>query len=184
MILSRSGVRAGRAEPRLTLVAVGGAGLLLAGCASSGTAPAAALPMAPAATGHGATGAIRVAGAYIPQQASPDVAAAYLDITNTGDTTDALTTVTSSAAPTVSMHDNITTGGGQAMVPLGSLAVPAHSSVRFTVGHRHLMLMNPPHLLRQGQTVMLSLHFARAGELTVAVPVVGFTAPATPRAGA
>jgi len=158
--------------------------LLLAGCGTSGTAPAAAPAGASAATGNAATGAIRVADAYIPQQASPDVAAAYLDITNTGDTTDALTTVTSSAAPTVSMHDNITAGGGQAMVLVGPLAVPAHSSARFTVGHRHLMLMNPPHLLRQGQTVLLSLHFARAGELTVAVPVVGFTAPATPPAGA
>ena len=183
MILSRNGVRAGRAGPPLMLVAAGCAGLLLAGCGSSATAPAAPT-MAPAATGHGAAGAIRVAGAYIPQQASPDVAAAYLDITNTGDTTDALTTVTSPAAPTVSMHDDITTGDGEAMVPLATLAVPAHSSARFTVGHRHLMLMNPPHLLRQGQTVMLSLHFARAGELTMAVPVVGFTAPATARASA
>ena len=166
-----------RNRQRLIVAAAAGAAVLLVGCGPSGSSPAAARPAAVAGTGSGSAGGIRVAGAYIPQQASPDVAAAYLDITNTGPVPDALISATSSAAPMVTMHDNVPAGAGESMVATGTVELPAHATVGFTVGHRHLMLMNPPRPLEQGQRVTLSLHFARAGTLILAVPIVGFTGP-------
>jgi copper(I)-binding protein len=37
------------------------------------------------------------------------------------------------------------------------------------------MLQRPVHPLRKGMTVLLTLHFAKAGELTIRVPVVAAT---------
>lgn len=177
----------------LVLTGLTGVTLLVAGCGSNtpvrgtaggtaGSSPSSSSPSAPgnptgSDTASGTLGALRVAGAYIPQQASPDVAAAYLTVTNTGDSDDALTGATTPAAPMVTLHDTVGDGGAERMVPLSGVTVPAHQSVEFRVGHRHLMLMNPPSLLRPGQSVPMTLHFATAGDLTLAVPVVGFTGP-------
>lgn len=114
-------------------------------------------------------------GAYIPQQASPDVAAAYLRMTNTGSTADTLTGASSPAARMVMLHETVSEGAAEAMVALAALPVPAHGTVAMTVGRRHLMLMNPTTMLEQGARVALTLHFARAGDVTLMVPVVGFT---------
>ena len=47
--------------------------------------------------GEHCAGALRVRGAYIPQQASESEAAAYFTVTNTGDAPDTLTAVSTPA---------------------------------------------------------------------------------------
>jgi copper(I)-binding protein len=157
----------------------------LAGCGSSGppapepASTAAPTPAAaPAGTGGTDAGDLHIRGAYIPQQASASEAAAYFTVTNSADTPDTLTAVTTPAAPMVTLHTTVTRGGTGTMEMLSQLAIPAHGTAALTVGHDHLMLMNPVQRLTQGQRVILTLTFARAGQVELAVPVVGYTGPA------
>jgi hypothetical protein len=65
----------------------------------------------------------------------------------------------------------VNTGMG-VMAPLPALVVPAHSSVTFAPGGDHLMLEGLTQRLTIGQTVVIDLHFARAGLLPVPISVV------------
>ncbi|MGF7235469.1 MAG: copper chaperone PCu(A)C, partial [Frankia sp.] len=136
------------------------------------------MPAAIPGTGRADLGDLHIRGAYIPQEASPDVAAAYFSVTNDGSVADQLVAVTTPAAPTVGIHTTVTSGGTETMEQLRSLAVPAGGTALLSVGGRHLMLMNPVHLLREGERVAMTMRFARAGTVTMTVPVVGFTGPA------
>ncbi|WP_052710784.1 copper chaperone PCu(A)C [Pseudofrankia sp. DC12] len=180
-----------RAVPISLLVAA----LLVAGCAAAGSRPTtpngaaagprgtapgippATDPAAAADTGSGDLGSLRIRGAYIPQQASPDVAAAYFTIENDGKADDDLISATTPAARSVSLHTTVDHGGAATMVPLTGLTIPAHGTAALTVGHAHLMLVNPVRMLTKGQRVTLTLSFAHAGRLQLVVPVVGFTGP-------
>lgn len=155
---------------------------------ASGRADDGAIPAAPAGTGSADHGDLHIRGAYIPQQASDSEAAAYFSVTNSGGTADTLLSVTSPAAPAISLHSTTSRGGADTMVMRSDLAIPARRTTALTVGHDHLMLMNPVQRLTQGQHVALTLTFAHAGKIDLDTPVVGFTGPdratATTTAGA
>ncbi|CAO5159178.1 periplasmic copper chaperone A [Frankia sp. AiPs1] len=144
---------------------------------AAASAPAGAVPPSPAGTASADLGELRIRGAYIPQQASDTDAAAYFSVTNTGDAADTLTSITTPAAPTVSLHTTVSKGGAESMQMISRLAVPAHGTAALTVGHDHAMLENPVHRLAKGQRVPLTLTFAHAGTVTLAVPVLGYTGP-------
>lgn len=129
-------------------------------------------------------GSLRIYNAYIPAAASPDVAAGYFTITNSGDQPDTLVKVTSPQAASVQIHQTIDSGGASTMVEVPSLDVPAHGTMALKVGHRHLMLMKPTSKFREGDSVQLTLWFQRAGDVTFTVPVLAMTGPAdTPMPG-
>lgn len=162
---------------KLTLLPVAAASLaLVAGCHSS--SPNAAPPAPVPGTASGSLGDLTLSGGYIPQQASPDVAAGYLQITNRGGEQDTLLGASTPAAKMVMLHDTVENGGSSTMTPLKELAVPAHQSVGFSVGKKHLMIMGPAHMLKAGETVPLTLRFAKAGTVTLTVPVTALTGPA------
>ncbi len=147
---------------------------VLAGCSSGhGLASPSVTPVSQVVNAR--VGAITISGAYIPAQASPDVAAAYFTVANSGSTPDTLTSVTTSAAASVQLHETVTDGGAETMEPLGSLLVPAHGSAAFSSGHKHLMLMRPSRKLTEGEQVTMTLHFIHAGAITMTVPVVSMT---------
>lgn len=153
---------------------------LLAGCGGSSAPKAAAgdgMPSAMPGTGSADLGDLHIRGAYIPRQASPDVAAAYFSVTNDGAAADQLVAVTTPSAPSVGIHVTVTSGGAETMRELDSLAVPAGGTALLSVGGRHLMLVKPVRMLREGDKVALTLRFTRAGSVTMTVPVVGFTGP-------
>jgi len=60
---------------------------------------------------------------------------------------------------------------GMAMQEVDSVAIPANGSVEFKPGSYHVMLMNLVAPLETGQTFELTLHFEKAGEVTVTVEV-------------
>ncbi|CAO5236162.1 copper chaperone PCu(A)C [Frankia sp. AgKG'84/4] len=175
------------AATRTGLAAVACAALVgLTGCGSSGSSgssavaaggPAPTAAATVAGTASADLGDLHIRGAYIPQQASDTEAAAYLTITDSGGTPDALTAVTTPLARSVTLHTTVTSGGAETMRALSQLPVPAHGTAAFTVGHNHLMLTNPVRRLTRGQQVPLTLTFAHAGTVTLTVPVVGFTGP-------
>lgn len=110
---------------------------------------------------------IEIRDAYIPEPASPDVAAAYFTVANGGDEADTLQSVRTPAAGEVMMHRN--TGGRMEMVT--ELRVPAHGDLTFSRGELHVMLDRPTRPLRVGDSVELVVHFAAAGDVRVEVPV-------------
>jgi copper(I)-binding protein len=125
-------------------------------------------------TGHASAvgnrvGALTVVNAFLPQPASPDVAAIYFTVKNAGGRPDALVSVASAAASSSML---MTENQNGTMGMLRSLQIPAHGRASLVPGRDHLMLEQPRGTLRVGQHVLVTLRFRRAGTLTVSVPVV------------
>lgn len=154
------------------LLAVG----LLAGCGShsaSRSQPKATTPAQPGGTGQ--IGSLTISAAYVPEPASPDIAAAYITVHNAGKVTDTLVRASSPAGKAMSLHRDVTSGGTEGMVPLRSIPIPPGRTVAMKPGGEHLMIEHPKPGLRRGGQLQLTLVFARAGRLTMQVPI---TSPA------
>jgi copper(I)-binding protein len=187
MIKTATRARAG--VPFAALVVLVTALVALAGCAGGGSGgsagsggaggpgrPGGTTPANAPGTVGGNRGDLRVRGAYIPAETSPDVAAAYFSVTNTSGSADRLLSVSTPEA-TATLHENVTNGALGSMREVADLVIPAHATVALSPGGRHVMLMNPSHLLRENERVPLTVTFARAGALTLDVPVVARTGP-------
>ncbi|MFG2721484.1 copper chaperone PCu(A)C [Streptomyces sp. NPDC048416] len=99
--------------------------------------------------------------------------AAFFDISNTGATDDVLTSVSSPQLGAVMLGRRVTKDGAGHMEPLGSLTIPARSSVRMTPYGVDVMVADPPEL-KAGDTVRFDLFFRDSGRVsveTVTVPV-------------
>lgn len=92
------------------------------------------------------------------------VGAAYVTIHNAGTLPDTLLDLSSPIAEGVMAH------GGD-MAGMGPAVVGAHDSLVFTPGGAHLMLMNLSALPKAGDSLALTLRFARAGTVAVHLPV-------------
>lgn len=114
----------------------------------------------------GAKADLSVSSSYIPQPVS-DMAAGFLTIVNKGGAKDALTSVTSDAAGSVTVHRTV----GQSMEEVASLDVPAHGRLVFESGGNHLMFENLKRKPKQGEKVTVELHFADSGPIKVEMPV-------------
>ncbi|HVW80000.1 MAG TPA: cytochrome c oxidase assembly protein [Mycobacteriales bacterium] len=127
--------------------------------------------------GHAAAGDLSITHAYIPAPATPSLAAAYFTVTNTGASPDRLLRVSSGDFGSATLHRYATTSdGAERMVAVpGGAVVPAHGQLSLTPGSYHLMLQRPAKSLRRGMVEQLTLDFARAGHVSLAVPVVADT---------
>lgn len=158
---------------------------LLTGCgAGHGSTANAAGTTTTATAAHqvqGRVGSLVLEDGYVPEAASPDVAAAYLTILNKGDTSARLTAVSSDIARTVMPMTETTSGGVGSMAPLKNVVVPAHGTFRFRPGAAHLMLEQPVPAPTTGTSLTLTMTFSPAGSVTVSLPVVpiGATGPTT-----
>ncbi|NUR01954.1 MAG: copper chaperone PCu(A)C [Streptomyces sp.] len=141
-------------RPLVAPAAVLAGALALAGCGGSGDAKA----------------ELSVSSSYMPQPVS-DMAAGFLTIANKGGTKDELTSVTSEAAGSVTVHETV----GQSMQEVKSLDVPAHGQLVFKSGGNHLMFENLKRKPKQGEKVTLELHFAKSGPIKVEMPVKSAT---------
>ena len=119
---------------------------------------------------------LRVTGAYVPRPASPDVAAAYFTVTNSGNVPAVLTGVHTDVSAMAMMHKSTST----TMTMVDAVTVPAHGSFAFSPGRYHVMIESPARALKQGDHVKLTLSFAKVGQITVTAPVmpVGYRPPA------
>ena len=96
----------------------------------------------------------------------------YLRIVNTGGTADTLLGASSTVATHAMVHG--TEGGGGAMTMLSEVVIPAGDSVVMAPGGLHLMFEGVQRRIVAGDTVAIVLRFARAGEVSVPLPVVGY----------
>lgn len=134
--------------------------LLLAGCGSD----------------SGGRAELSVRAAYIPQPVSDTMAAGFLTIVNKGGAKDELTSVTTTAAGSVTLHETV----GSSMEQVSSLDVPAHGQLVFKSGGNHLMFEKLKSKPVRGEKLTVELRFATSDPLEVEIPVESATyVPAT-----
>jgi hypothetical protein len=126
--------------------------------------------------GRGQIGALQISNAYVPAPASPNVAAAYVTVHNTGHAADTLLRASSSAGRSTTLHRD----QGTEMIGLRNIPIPVGATVAMKPGGIHLMIEHPRSGLKMGGQVSLTLVFAHAGTLTLQVPIVSPAGPGMP----
>ena len=104
---------------------------------------------------------------------APNVAA-YFVVHNNGKADDRLLSVDSPISDDVQLHGHaMSASGAMKMQQVQSVAVPAGKDLVFAPSAYHVMLMQPKDrsLLTDGKRFPLTLHFEKAGDLTVDVAV-------------
>lgn len=102
------------------------------------------------------------------------VSAAYMTITNTGDTADRLISVSVEVAGVVEIHETRVENDTAQMIPmLSGVEVPANGSVELKPGSYHIMLLNLKQDLVAGESVTLVLNFSSGVQITLVAPVIG-----------
>jgi copper(I)-binding protein len=111
--------------------------------------------------------------------------AAYFVIHNGGKTDDRLLSVDSPIAPEAQLHEHVMQGDLMKMQQVPSVEIPAGGNVTFAPMAYHVMLLNPTDrsLLSDGKRFPLTMHFEKAGDVTVEVSVQK-KPPETPQAHA
>lgn len=100
--------------------------------------------------------------------------AGYLTI-HGGPQPERLLAVDSKAAGSTELHESMKMGAGgmTGMQRLDGLDVPANGTVRFAPGGNHVMMFGLGATLKAGDTIPLSIRFAKGQPLTVEAKVVG-----------
>ena len=104
--------------------------------------------------------------ATLPQQ---DVGVAYMTLVSPAG--DVLTAATSPEAGMAMLHQSTRSGGMESMQDVTNIPLPAGETVTLGPNGTHIMLMDLKHPLKPGDTLHLTLHFARSGDQAVAIPV-------------
>ncbi|WP_395771978.1 copper chaperone PCu(A)C [Arenimonas sp.] len=96
------------------------------------------------------------------------VAGGFVQIRNSGKTSDRLVSASSEAAERVEIHEMKMVGDVMQMRQLTEgLVIPAGQSVQLKPGSYHLMLMAPKKSIAEGQKVSITLVFEKAGKRAV-----------------
>lgn len=98
-------------------------------------------------------------------------AAVYFTINNKGATADRLVSAETSAAGKAELHESVHENDTMKMKPVETLDVPASGKAKLAPMGYHVMLLDLKAPLKDGQKFPLSLHFEKAGNLTVEVEV-------------
>jgi copper(I)-binding protein len=106
------------------------------------------------------------------------VGAVFMTLKNSGSTTDALAGAESPVAERAELHTHIKEGDIMLMRPVQAIDVPAGGSVSLQPGGLHVMLIDLRQPLMEGEAFPLTLTFAKAGAMTIEVPVRGQAAMA------
>jgi copper(I)-binding protein len=99
--------------------------------------------------------------------------AAFMEIKNVTDLDDRLVSASSDVAARVELHTHKDLGDGkmQMLEVKEGFVIPAHGEHDLKRGGDHVMFMGLNHGLNQGDLVRVTLHFERAGDMTVEIPV-------------
>ena len=105
---------------------------------------------------------------------------AYFTVANAGSVPDRLVRVVSPAAATTELHAMTMDGNLMKMRPVAGLDIPAGSRVALGAGGYHVMLIDLERPLAAGDTVVLTLTFAKAGSIEISAPVEASAGAAAP----
>ncbi|MDJ0878217.1 MAG: copper chaperone PCu(A)C [Halieaceae bacterium] len=102
-------------------------------------------------------------------------AAAYLTLSNPGDSTVALVSASTPLAGSVEIHRSFQQDGMWRMRRLTDLPIPAGGDAALAPGGAHLMLFNMKRALREGDSLPLTLEFdnGETVELSIEVRAIG-----------
>ena len=106
-------------------------------------------------------------------------AAAYMTISNTGQSTDILTGVETTVSGMAHIHKTGMKDGAFTMRPVGDLEIPAMGTVKLAPGGLHVMLMKLKQPLKKGEQFLMTLIFKENGRVDVPVRIysVGASGP-------
>lgn len=116
-------------------------------------------------------GDLQVHGAFAFAPPTTSEAAGYFTVVNRGSSPDTLRSISSPIAAGAMLHGQVPDGGMVRMVHIEAPVVAARDSLALAPGGTHLMLMTLNHLPRVGDSISVTLDFARAGAVTVMLPV-------------
>lgn len=97
--------------------------------------------------------------------------AAYMKLTNKGEVTDRLVSVSTPAAKTAELHNHIMVDGVMKMRPVENIEVKPGESATLQPGGLHVMLMGLTEPLEEGKSYPLTLTFEKAGSVEVKVMI-------------
>lgn len=118
-------------------------------------------------------GDVSVSGPWTRATANPGGAgAAFMSLSNAGSDADQLIKASSPVAATVELHTHAMHDGVMHMSPVPAIEIPAGGKTVLQPGGLHIMLIDLKAPLKQGETIPLSLTFAKAGTVAVSVPVL------------
>ncbi len=99
-------------------------------------------------------------------------AAAYVTVKNNGQSADRLVSVSCTCATSAMFHSTSHSNGMAEMNQVADgFALPAGQTLAFAPGGNHIMLMGVTGAPKEGDTVDIVLTFAKAGPVTLHVPV-------------
>jgi copper(I)-binding protein len=135
--------------------------------------------------GEGAADDVKVGDLVITQpwsRATPGgakVAGAYLTVQNKGSAADRLVSGSAEIAGHVEIHEMAMDGGVMKMRALDKgLAIEPGKTVKLAPGGYHVMLMDLKNPLKQGDKVLVTLQFEKAGKVNLILDVEGVGAQA------
>lgn len=96
----------------------------------------------------------------------------YLGIKG-GVSDDELIKIETGVARHAQLHDSKEVNGMMSMYRIDSLGVPAGGMVMLKPGDLHIMLLGLSHALKKGESFPMTLHFAKAGKVTIEVRIMG-----------
>lgn len=99
------------------------------------------------------------------------VGAVFMTLKNSGPAADALVAAESPVAARAELHTHIREGEIIRMRPVEAIDVPPGGTVSLQPGGLHVMLIDLRQPLRQGEAFPLTLTLAKAGTMTIQVPV-------------
>ena len=102
---------------------------------------------------------------------SDATSAVYFMIVNDGGAADTLTGASSAVAKMAELHQTRFVGDVAEMAPVARVDIPAHGQFEFKPEGYHVMLMGLTQELKVGETISLTLQFAKSGAVTVDVPI-------------
>ena len=97
--------------------------------------------------------------------------AGFMTLKNNGAAGDRLISAASPAARVVELHTHIREGDVMRMRPVADIPIPPGQTVHLRPGGLHIMLFDVKKPLKAGDTLSLTLTFAKAEPLTITVPV-------------
>jgi copper(I)-binding protein len=116
-------------------------------------------------------GGIEITAPFANAAAAGDNSAAYMSIKNTSAEADILLKATCDAAMMVQVMETKIEGGIMSMAEVPGIDLPAGGTVELKSGSYHIMLMNLKQELKEGTSISITLEFAKAGKVTLEVPV-------------
>jgi copper(I)-binding protein len=100
-------------------------------------------------------------------------AAAYLTLTNTGETPVSVTDIETPVAGRAELHRTRSEDGVMQMVPAETVEIPPGGTVAMAPGGLHVMLMDLVRPLNEGERFALTLRLSDGREIKATVPILG-----------